>query len=137
MIVTALSHAHQSQISLAVSRAASQWVKADLPAPKMVSALERVLVFLKQTGGAAVQARQVASLGFVFGDQLVKTAQWQWMSVSEDGSTNPAIVSPDKKRACLVVDAATLMVMGELKANLSALYRAGVEGHAHVCFVEL
>jgi hypothetical protein len=137
MVVAPLSSAHVSQITLAVSRAVMQWMTTELPPLKMVSALERVLVFLRQTGGASVQARQVASLGFVFGAQLVKTAAWTWQSVSEDGSVNPAIVSQDLKRACLVVDMATLMVTGELKPNLSLLFRAAVEGQAHPCLVEL
>jgi hypothetical protein len=137
MVVAPLSPAHVSQITLVVSRAVMQWVNVELPAEKMVSALERVLVFLRQTGGASVQARQVSSLGFVFGAQLVKTAAWTWQSVSEDGSVNPAAVSQDFKRACLVVDMATLMVTGELKSSLSHVFRAAVEGQPHPCFVEL
>ena len=52
--------------------------------------MERILLFLRQNGGASMQARQVASLAFIIGEQVVQLGGWKWMSVSDDGSVNPA-----------------------------------------------
>lgn len=136
-VVAPLSAQHESELALAVERAAAQWVKRVERPIEVVAGLERVLLFLKQNGSAAPQARHVASLAFVFGQQVVREAGWSWKSVSEDGSVNPAIVSPDGKRAVLVVDVVTRLVVGADKASLSALFRALVDGQGTPLVTEL
>jgi hypothetical protein len=136
-VVAPLSERHLSELALAVERAAAQWVKG-LDAPvDVVRGLERVLLFLKQNGAASPQARHIASLGFLFGHQVVRGGGWTWQSVSEDGSVNPAIVSPDGTRAVLVVDVVTRLVLGADKASLASLYRALVGGEGHPLVTEL
>jgi len=135
--VAPLSERHLSELALAVERAAAQWVKG-LDAPvDVVRGLERVLLFLKQNGAASPQARHIASLGFLFGQQVVRAGGWTWKSVSEDGSVNPAIVSPDGKRAVLVVDVVTRLVLGADRASLVSLYRALLSGEGHPLVTEL
>ncbi|MFZ5443947.1 MAG: hypothetical protein ACOZQL_28345 [Myxococcota bacterium] len=131
MHVAPLSETHLAQIQLATERALQQWAKDVIVPTKILAAMDRVMFFLKQNGGAAQQARQVASLAFIVGEQLVHLGGWRWMSVSDDGSLNPAIVSPDGARACLLVDAVTLMVSGEAKGSISALAKACLEGTEH------
>ncbi len=131
MQVAPLSEKHLGELQLATERALQQWAKNVFAPPAIVSSMERVLLFLRQTGGASKQARQVASLAFIIGEQVVQLAGWKWMSVSDDGSLNPAIVSPDGARACLVVDVMTLLVAGEAKESLGALVRACVENQPH------
>ena len=129
--VAPLSEKHRGELQLATERALQQWAK-DVFAPReIVSAMERILLFLRQNGGAARQARQVASLAFIIGEQVVQLGGWKWMSVSEDDSVNPAIVSPDGVRACLVVDVMTLLVAGETKGSLGALVSACLENRPH------
>lgn len=137
MLVTPLSEKHRAELELAVERALGQWAKGVEAPADIVAALERVLLFLKQNAvGASAQARQVASLGFCFGQQLVR-AGWTWESISDDGGVNPAVVAPDRSRACLVVDVMTLLVMGEAKGSLGGLYRACVGLQAHPLVLEL
>ncbi len=122
MHVEPLSPQHLAQLQLACERALQQWAK-DVFAPReILAAMERVLLFLRQNGGAAVQARQVSSLAFVVGEQLVQLGGWRWMSVSDDGGVNPAIVSEDGGRAVLIVDAVTELVLGQ--GALGPLVRA-------------
>ena len=135
--VAPLSERHLSELALAVDRAAAQWVKGVDAPVDVVRGLERVLLFLKQNGAASPQARHIASLGFIFGQQVVRAGGWTWQSVSEDGSVNPAIVSPDGKRAVLVVDVVTRLVVGADKASLAALYGALVGGEGHALVTEL
>lgn len=120
-----LSEKHVGELRLAVSRALAQWLPGDLPAPlDVVQGLERVLLFLRQNGSPTPQARQVASLAFCWGDQLVRGGGFHWASVSEDDSVNPSVVSNDGQRACLVVDALTVLVMEPQALSLTALFRA-------------
>jgi hypothetical protein len=135
--VTPLSMQHGLELQVAAGRALQQWAPNVREPKDIVVALDRVLLFLRQNGGAAPQARQVASLAFLFGLQVIRTAQWRWMSVSEDESVNPAIVSPDGKSAVLVVDVATRWVMREVKVSPHELYLACVEGRHHDLFTSL
>jgi hypothetical protein len=115
-----------------------QWLKPVPEAPEQVVAgLERVLLFLKQQQEPSKQARQVASLAFAWGAQVVRATPWRWMSVSEDGSVNPALVSPDRAKACLPVDVVTMLAMKQGNASLSGLYRCIVEGQETEAFVKL
>ncbi len=131
MRVTPLSEKHLRELDLAIARAQAQWCPGLAEPWAVVTAMDRVLVFLRQNGGAAVQARQVASLAFIAGQQLVALGGWRWESVSEDDAVNPAVVAPDGLRACLVVDAVTLLVSGEAKGGVRALVRACLDGEAH------
>lgn len=146
MQVVPLSDKHRGELQLATERALQQWAKGLFAPQEIVSAMERILLFLRQNGGAAKQARQVASLAFIIGEQIVQLGGWKWMSVSDDGSVNPAIVSPDGVRACLVVDVMTLLVAGEPKASgptalggrqgsLGRLVRACVKNEHHALVV--
>lgn len=129
--VAPLSEQHATELALAVERARAQWAKG-LSAPEaVVAALERVLLFLRQNGAASPQARHVASLAFCFGQQVVAARGWMWKSVSDDGSVNPSIVSPDGKRAVLVVDVMTRLVVGTEKASLAGLFKALTSEGAH------
>jgi hypothetical protein len=129
--VTLLAEKHLLDLQTAVDAARLQWAPGIKEPKDVVAALDRVLLFLKQNGGAAAQSRQVASLAFVFGNELVRAGAWVWRSVSDDGSLNPAVVSPDGKHALLVVDVITQWVMGELKVSLRELFSACVEGRPH------
>jgi hypothetical protein len=129
--VKPLSERHALELQNAVDKALLQWAPGVKEPQDIIASLDRVLLFLKQNGGAATQSRQVASLAFIFGHQVVRTAQWTWHSVSEDGGLNPSIVSPDKTRALLVVDVITQWVVGELKVSLRDLYAACIEGRPH------
>lgn len=127
MNLTPLSEKHLAELALAVSRALAQWLPKGeaLPAPlEVVQGLERVLLFLRQNGSPSPQARQVASLAFCWGDQLVRDGAFRWASVSEDDSVNPSILSLDETRACMVVDAVTTLVMEPQAMSLTALYRS-------------
>lgn len=135
--VAPLSVQHLAELALAVDRAASQWVKGVDAPLDVVRGLERVLLFLKQNGAASPQARHIASLGFIFGQQVVRAAGWTWQSVSEDGSVNPAIVSTDGRRALLVVDVVTRLVVGVDKSSLTSLFGALVAGEGHALVTEL
>ncbi len=137
MHIDSLSAKHLGEIQLATERALQQWAPDVFIPLQIVSAMDRVLLFLKQNGGASKQARQVASLAFVIGEQIVQLGNWRWMSVSDDRSLNPAIVSSDGLRACLVVDVMTLLVAQETAGSLSALVQACVTGVAHPLVVEL
>lgn len=132
MHVAPLSEKHLGELQLATERALQQWAKDIFAPPEILSAMERVLLFLRQNGGASKQARQVTSLAFIVGEQVVQLGGWKWMSVSDDASLNPAIVSPDARRAVLVVDAMTMLVTG--KGALGPLVRACLDGteHEHV-----
>lgn len=131
LTATPLSERHALELQRAVDTALLQWAPGATEPKAIIAALERVLLFLKQNGGAATQSRQVASLAFVFGHQVVRSAQWTWFSVADDGGLNPSIVSPDQSRALLVVDVITQWVMGELKVSLKDLYEACVGGSTH------
>lgn len=131
MHVAPLSEKHLGELQLATERALQQWAKGVFAAPEIVSSMERILLFLQQNGGAAKQARHVTSLAFIIGEQIVQLGGWKWMSVSDDGSVNPAIVSPDGSRACMVVDVMTLLVTGGTKGSLSTLVKACVENEEH------
>lgn len=124
MRATPLSDKHLAELTQTVERALAQWLTGEAPPgpAETVRALERVLLFLKQNGDASAQARQVASLAFAFGAQLVKAGGWTWQSVSEDGSVNPSVVHADG-RACLVVDTVTAMVTKSSSVGLVELYR--------------
>lgn len=137
MNVTPLSDKHLGELDLAISRALVQWCPNVSEPREIVVAMDRVLLFLKQNGGAARQARQVSSLAFLVGEQLVKLGGWRWASVSEDGSVNPSVVSPDGRRACLVVDMATLLVAGEAKGGVRTLVQACLDGAEHPLVVTL
>ncbi len=137
MKVAPLSEKHVGELQLATERALQQWAKDVFAPQEIVSAMERILLFLRQNGGAAKQARQVASLAFIIGEQVVQLAGWKWMSVSEDGSVNPAIISPDETRACLVVDVMTFLVAGEAKGSLGTLVRACIGSEPHALLVSL
>lgn len=130
-----MSEKHLGELHLATERALQQWAKDIFAPTEILAAMERVLLFLRQNGGAAKQARQVASLAFIVGEQLVQLDGWKWMSVSEDGSLNPAIVSADGKRAVLMVDAMTVLVTG--KGSVGALVRACRENSSHELVVTL
>lgn len=133
--VAPLSEKHLAELHLATERALQQWAKDVFAPMEILSAMERVLLFLRQNGGASKQARQVTSLAFIVGEQLVQLDGWKWRSVSEDGSLNPAIVSRDDTRAVLVVDAMTVMVTG--RGSVGALVRACREGGEHELVVTL
>ena len=135
MLVAPLSTKHLGELQLATERALQQWAKNIFAPTEIVSAMERILLFLRQNGGAAKQARQVASLAFIIGEQIVQLGGWKWMSVSDDGSVNPAIVSPDGARACLVVDVMTVLVAGQARGSLSSLVKACVENEHHALVV--
>jgi hypothetical protein len=137
MKVSALSEKHLAELDLAISRAAAQWCSGLAEPWARVQALERVLLFLRQNGSASRQARHVASLGFLVGQQVVELGGWTWASVSDDDGVNPSIVAPDATRACLVIDVATLLVAGEAKGGLGPLVRACVDGGAHPLVVTL
>ena len=135
--MAALSDKHRGELQLATERALQQWAKDVFAPQEIVSAMERILLFLRQNGGAAKQARQVASLAFIIGEQVVQLGGWKWMSVSEDGSVNPAIVSPDGGRAVLVVDVMTLLVAGEARGSLGSLVRACLQNEPHAGVVAM
>lgn len=137
MQVTALSEKHLGELQLATERALQQWAKNIFAPRDILAAMDRVLLFLRQNGGASIQPRQVTSLAFIFGEQLVQLGGWRWMSVSEDGTLNPAIVSPDGKRACLVIDVVTLLVTREVKGSLAPLASACLDGAPHELVVDL
>ncbi len=125
MNVTPLSEKHQSELNLAIKRALSQWLPGDEQSPlETVKGLERVLLFLRQNGSPSPQARQVASLALCWGNQLVRDGSFHWASVAEDDSVNPSVVSNDNERACLVVDAVTVLVMAPQSLSLTALFKA-------------
>lgn len=128
MLVEPLSEKHVVELEQACQRALSQWLpNEDTGEPKdIIRALDRVLLFLKQNGDASAQARHVASLAFAFGQQLVRTGAWQWVSVSEDGSVNPSVLDGNG-RACLVVDAVTAMVTKTTPLGLAEVFRALIE----------
>ena len=111
MVVAPLSERHLEEVRLAVGRALAQWAPSGDAPEQIVDSLERVLLFLRQNGSPSVQARQVTSLALAWGTQIARDAQWRWMSVSEDGAVNPALVSPGGEWACLVVDVVTRMVL--------------------------
>lgn len=127
-----LSEKHLAELQLATERALQQWAKNVFAPQVILQSMERVLLFLRRNPGASAQARQVSSLAFIVGEQVVQLGGWRWMSVSEDGSVNPAIVSPDGSKAVLMVDVATEWVLG--KGSISSLVRACLEGgeHEHV-----
>lgn len=124
MHVAELSEKHRGELQLATERALQQWAKDIFVPAQILEAMDRVLLFLKQNGGASKQARHVTSLAFVVGEQIVQLGGWKWMSVSEDGSLNPAIVSPDGKRAALLIDLVTLWLTGEARGSVRTLTRA-------------
>jgi hypothetical protein len=127
--VAPLSDAHLAQLQRAVELALPQWLKPVPDEPeRVVAGLERVLLFLRQQGHPTQQARQVASLAFAFGAQVTRATGWSWQSVSEDGGVNPALVSPDGRRACLVVDVVTGLALARSGEPLGGLFRAIVEG---------
>ncbi len=126
--VRPLSLEHQQQLTLAVERALQQWVPTAHEPHAIVAALDRVLLFLRQNGGASVQSRQVASLAFCFGAQVVKGGGWSWHSVSEDDGINPALVSTDGAHAVLVVDVVTELVLQSTRGSLVELHRACADG---------
>jgi len=131
MQMAQLSSQHRREIDRSIAIAKAQWTK-DLHHPSpIIQSLGRILLFLRQNGGASRQARHVASLAFVMGEQVVQHAGWRWMSVSEDGSVNPAIVSPDGRRACLVVDAVTLLLVDSSLGTVARLFQACVDGQVH------
>lgn len=133
MQASPLSEKHVVELNQAAERALAQWLTEPLTDPlEIIRALDRVLLFLKQNGDPSAQARQVASLAFAFGAQLVRANVGTWQSVSEDGSVNPAVVLP-RARACLVVDLVTAMVTGTSNVGLVELFRGlseGAEVHA-------
>ncbi|MGV3621472.1 MAG: hypothetical protein ACO1OB_11680 [Archangium sp.] len=135
MHVAPLSEKHLGELHLATERALQQWARDIFAPTEILAAMERVLLFLRQNGGASKQARHVASLAFIVGEQLVQLDGWKWMSVSEDGSLNPAIVSADGKRAVMMVDAMTIMVTG--KGSVGSLVRACRENSEHELVVTL
>lgn len=131
LTITPLTDKHHRELALAVERASKQWVPALTDPVQIIGALDRIVLFLRQNGSASPQARQVASLAFVFGAQVVATSDWTWHSVSDDDSVNPSIVSADRTRAVLVVDLATQLVMGHARGSLADLHRACVERRDH------
>lgn len=137
MHVAELSPRHLAELQLATERALQQWARGVVVPWDIVAAMDRVLLFLRQNGGAARQARQVASLAFVVGEQVVQLGDWRWASVSDDGSVNPAVVTQDGTRACLVVDVVTHWVAGEAQGSVTALVRACLDGSAHPQVVAL
>lgn len=137
MQVAELSEKHRGELQLATERALQQWAKDVFVPRQILDAMERVLLFLKQNGGASKQARHVTSLAFVVGEQIVQLGGWKWMSVSEDGSLNPAIVSPDGKRAALMVDLVTLWLAGHARGSVSTLTKSCLENEPHDGVVEL
>lgn len=124
MRVAPLSEKHLLELTQTADRALSQWLTGQHVTEPLdiVRALERVLLFLKQHGDASAQARQVGSLAFAFGHQLVRAGRWSWQSVSEDGGVNPSVVRDDG-RACLVIDTVTAMVTQRSSVGLVELYR--------------
>jgi len=137
LIVRHLSEKHALDLQNAVERALAEWAPG-LDEPRdILEALERVLVFLRQKGGASTQARQVAAAAFVLGHQVARVARWTWHSVSEDGSLNPSVVSPDGRRALPVVDVTTQRLLGEVQEPLWVLLAACVDGTPHPLVLEL
>ncbi|MFT3706429.1 MAG: hypothetical protein QM817_02055 [Archangium sp.] len=57
--------------------------------------------------------------------------------MSEDGSLNPAIVSPDGKRAALMVDLVTLWLAGHARGSVSTLTKSCLDNEPHDGVVEL
>jgi hypothetical protein len=135
--VAPLTDEHHRQLSLAVDRALQQWAPTLNEPKEIIAALDRVLLFLRQNGGASVQSRQVASLAFVFGAQVVRSAGWAWHSVSDDDHVNPAIVSADATRAVLVVDVVTELVLEATKGSLVDLHLACLSARAHQAIVSI
>lgn len=135
--VTPLSPRHLGELEFAVDRAVEQWAPGVTDPSQVVTAIDRVQLFLRQNGGAATQSRQVASLAFILGQQVVKAAGWSWQSVSEDDGLNPSVVSPDGRRALLVVDVVTRSVMGDARVSLVEVYSACLEQRAHTAFTAL
>ena len=131
MQLAPLSDKHLGELQLATERALQQWAKGIYAPMEIVAAMERVLLFLRQNGSAARQARQVTSLAFIIGEQIVQLAGWTWISASDDGSLNPAVVSVDQTRVLPVVDVMTLLVTGEAKSSLGSLVRACIDGTPH------
>ncbi|MBL9039195.1 MAG: hypothetical protein JNG84_11805 [Archangium sp.] len=129
MKAAALSPKHGSELQLAVERAMAQWLPDAPEAPaEVVQGLDRVLLFLRQNGSPSKQARQVASLAFCWGQQVVRTGGFRWASVSDDATVNPSLVSSDEQRACLVIDCVTVLVLEPEAPSLSAVFRQLVAG---------
>jgi hypothetical protein len=137
LIVRHLSEKHVLDLQNAVDRALVEWAPGLTEPRDILEALERVVVFLRQKGGPSTQSRQVAAAAFVLGHQVARLARWTWHSVSEDGTLNPSVVSPDGRRALPVVDVTTQRVLGEVKAPLWDLVAACVEGTPHPLVLEL
>jgi len=76
-----------------------------------------LLLFLRQNGGAAMQARQVASLAFIIGRAGGAARRLDVDERQRRRLVNPAIVSPDGRRACLGGRRDDLLVAGETKAR--------------------
>lgn len=131
MKLSSLSERHVSQLRRAAAMAQAQWAPEATAPMDVVAAMDRVVLFLKQNGDASAQSRQVASLAFVVGEQIVQLADWKWMNASDDDTLNPAIVSADGHRAVALLDIATLLVMGETSGSLTALARACVGATNH------
>jgi len=128
---TPLSKKHLEELERATATALAQWAPQLTDPHEIVSAMDRVLLFLKQQGQPSAQARQVASLAFVVGEQVVKLGGWAWVNLSDDNSFNPAIISPDGTRAALLIDALTFLVMGHEEGSLTGLVRACLMGLPH------
>ena len=137
LIVRHLSEKHALDLQNAVDRALAEWAPGLEEPADILEALERVLLFVRQKGGPSAQSRQVAAAAFVLGHQVVRVARWTWHSVSEDGSLNPSVVSPDGRRALPVVDVTTQRALGELREPLVELLAACVDGTPHPLVLEL
>lgn len=135
--LTPLSKKHLGEVHVATERALQQWAKGVFAPTEIVAAMERILLFLRQHGGASQQARQVTSLAFIIGEQVVQLAGWSWVSASDDGSLNPAVVSADQTRVLPVIDVMTLLVTGEARSSLASLVRACVDATPHPLIVTL
>lgn len=126
--VETLSPKHLGEISLTVERGTAQWLKGSPTPAQAVAQLERVLLFLKQNGGASRQAQHVTSLALIFGEQVCAVSGWRWMNVSDDGRLNPGLVSADGAHACLPVDVVTRLLMRQQIPSLGELFTMLVEG---------
>lgn len=110
-----LSDRHLKELRFLVERGRAR-LTPELPA---LEALERSFDAVR-TGDAGRE--ELSYLAFVWADEVIAAAQWRWASVSSDGTLNPAIVSPDKRHACVPVDCVLSLLQGDAPRPLTQLY---------------
>lgn len=82
---------------------------AGAPPVEVVAAVAAEIRRIDPRAGEDARVDLAFELGVLWGDQIVRTARWEWVELSWDAGSAPAIVSPDRAHACfptrLVADA--------------------------------